>query len=203
MSPETERLDDDRILADARMALEHEATMVRRMGDRLGRPFVDAVTLIRAATGRVGVTGLGKSGLVGRKVAATLASTGTPAYFVHAGEALHGDAGMLLAEDVLLAISNSGETTEVVGFARMARERGVSVIALNGAEGSTLAREADVWLDVAVEREADPLGLAPTASTTATMAMGDALALALMGAAGRGREDFLRQHPGGELGKHG
>jgi arabinose-5-phosphate isomerase len=179
----------------------HEAQVIARLVGRLDDAFVRVIELIRATEGRVVVTGLGKSGLVGRKIAATLASTGTPAFFVHATEALHGDAGMVLGADVLVAISNSGETSEVLSFARMASERGVPVIALTGIPDSTLGREADECLNVGVDREADPNGLAPTASTTATMAMGDALSIALMTLRGDSAEAFLRFHPGGSLGQ--
>jgi arabinose-5-phosphate isomerase len=189
-----------RSLRVAREVLQHEAAMIEAMSGRLGEGFTRTVDRIQAANGRIVVTGLGKSGLVGRKIAATFASTGTPAFFVHAAEALHGDAGMVLPEDVLIALSNSGETAEVVRFARMAKERGTVVIALVGSPGSTLGREADEVLDVGVEREADPLNLAPTASTTATIAMGDALCVALMALRGFRPEDFLRDHPGGSLG---
>ncbi|MGH3626696.1 MAG: KpsF/GutQ family sugar-phosphate isomerase [Sciscionella sp.] len=175
--------------------------MVESVADRLGQPFVDAVELILDADGRVAVTGLGKSGLVGRKIAATLSSTGTPAFFVHAAEAHHGDAGMVLPADVMIAISNSGETAEVVAFAHMAHARGTGVIALVGVLDSALAREADVFLDIQVEREADPLDLAPTASTTVTMAMGDALSIALMVLRGYRPEDFFLNHPAGALGR--
>jgi arabinose-5-phosphate isomerase len=193
----------DRILEVGCAALRLEATMVEAVAARLDRSFVDAVELIMRSEGRVVVTGIGKSGLVGRKIAATLASTGTPAFFVHAGEAHHGDAGMVLADDVLIAISNSGETHEVVGFVEMVRARGTAVIALSRAADSTLGRAAEVSLDVGVEREADPLDLAPTASTTVTIAVGDALAIALMDLRGFGKEDFLRDHPGGALGAAG
>lgn len=190
----------DRIIEVGCAALRLEAAMVEAVAARLDRSFVDAVELIMRSKGRVVVTGIGKSGLVGRKIAATLASTGTPAFFVHAGEAHHGDAGMVLADDVLIAISNSGETHEVVGFVEMVRARGTAVIALSRAPDSTLGRAAEVSLDVGVEREADPLDLAPTASTTVTIAVGDALAIALMDLHGFGREDFFRDHPGGALG---
>jgi arabinose-5-phosphate isomerase len=176
--------------------------MLEVMLARLDDTFVRVVERIEAADGRVVVTGLGKSGLVGRKIAATLASTGTPAFFVHAAEALHGDAGMVLGADILIAISNSGETDEVVQFARIARDRGTVVIALTGLTDSTLGREADETLDIGVDREADPHGLAPTASTMVTMAVGDALSIALMALRGDGPDSFLRNHPGGSLGKH-
>lgn len=176
--------------------------MLQVMLERLDDGFVRVVEQIEAAEGRVAVTGLGKSGLVGRKIAATLASTGTPAFFVHAAEALHGDAGMVLGADLMIAISNSGETAEVVQFARMAHERGTVVIALTGITDSTLGREADETLNIGVDREADPHGLAPTASTMVTMAVGDALSIALMALREDGPDLFLRNHPGGSLGKH-
>jgi arabinose-5-phosphate isomerase len=188
-------------LLAAREVLRHEAAMLHVLLDRLDHRFVRVVERIEAAEGRVVVTGLGKSGLVGRKIAATFASTGTPAFFVHATEALHGDAGMVLGADLMVAISNSGETAEVVQFARMSRERGIVVIALTGSTDSTLGREADEVIDVGVLREADPHDLAPTASTTATMAMGDALSIALMALRGAGPDSFLRNHPGGSLGQ--
>jgi arabinose-5-phosphate isomerase len=185
----------------ARHVLKHEAAMILLSVERLDESFARVVERLRTAEGRIVVTGLGKSGLVGRKIAATLASTGTPSFFVHAAEALHGDAGMVLASDVLVAISNSGETSEVVSFARIARDRGLVVVALTGVADSTLGREADECLDVRVEREADPDDLAPTASTTVAMAIGDALSVALMAARGTSAETFLSNHPGGSLGR--
>ncbi len=187
-------------LKAAKDALHHEAAMIEAVADRLGTPFVDAVDLLYRCRGHVIVSGLGKSGHVGRKIASTLACTGTPALFVHAAEALHGDSGVLLPADVLIAVSYSGETAEAVSFARIARARGAKVIALAGSQASELCRQADVSLDVAVEREADPLNLAPTASATAAMALGDALAVALMILRGFRAEDFIRNHPGGILG---
>jgi arabinose-5-phosphate isomerase len=160
-----------------------------------------ALTLILEAGGRLVVTGLGKSGLVGSKLAATFASTGTPSLFVHAADALHGDAGMVVEGDVLLALSKSGETDEVVQFARMVKGRGASVIAMTGCRGSSsLCALADVVLDASVDRESDPFDLVPSASTTVCVALGDALAIALMVARGFGPEDFLVHHPGGSLG---
>jgi arabinose-5-phosphate isomerase len=181
-------------------ALRHESAMVAALADRLGPSFVRAVEMVRSCEGRVVVTGLGKSGLVGRKIAATLASTGTPAFFVHAAEAHHGDAGMVLPQDLLLAISNSGETDEVVAFARLAHARGSAVIAFASSSESSLGREADEFVDIGVQHEADPLDMTPTASTAATMAMGDALCIALMVLKGFGTEDFLQTHPGGAIG---
>jgi arabinose-5-phosphate isomerase len=161
-----------------------------------------AIRALLDVRGRVVVTGLGKSGLVAAKLAATLASTGTPAFFVHAADALHGDAGMVADDDLLLALSNSGETAEVVQFARMVRSRGVGVVAMTGCGGSSaLRRLADATVDVVVECEADPWGLVPTTSTSVQAAVGDAIAIALMVARGFGPEDFHRHHPGGSLGE--
>ncbi|MBF0255152.1 MAG: KpsF/GutQ family sugar-phosphate isomerase [Gammaproteobacteria bacterium] len=151
--------------------------------------------------GRVIVTGMGKSGHIGNKIAATLASTGTPAFFVHPGEASHGDLGMITDKDVVVALSNSGETAEILTILPLIKRLGAPLIALTGNPESNLAREADVHLDVSVEKEACPLGLAPTSSTTATLAMGDALAIALLEARGFTEEDFARSHPGGSLGR--
>lgn len=178
-----------------------EAAAVAELAHRLGDDFRRAVELLHGLDGHVVVTGLGKSGHVGAKLAATLASTGTPAFFVHAVEALHGDAGMLSPGDVLVAISSSGETREVCEFAALARDRGHGIVAMTARPESTLARTADAVLDIAVDREADPLDLAPTASTTVTMALGDALAAALMVLDDFGPQDFHRHHPAGALGR--
>lgn len=178
-----------------------EAAAVADLGARLGSDFRRAVGLLHVLDGHVVVTGLGKSGHIGAKIAATLASTGTPAFFVHAVEALHGDAGMLAPGSALVAISNSGETAEVCEFAALARRRGHPVVAMTARPESTLARVADAVLDIAVTREADPLDLAPTASTTATLAFGDALAAALMVLDDFQAEDFHRHHPAGALGR--
>jgi arabinose-5-phosphate isomerase len=162
----------------------------------------DALALLLDTDGRVVVTGLGKSGLVGAKLASTLASTGTPSFFVHAADALHGDAGMVADGDVLLAISKSGRTTEVVEFATMVRERGIRVIAMTGCDGrSVLHQQADATIDIGVETEADPWDLVPTTSTAVTAVVGDALAVALMVARGFGPDDFHVHHPGGALGE--
>lgn len=179
--------------------LEAEAllTLERRMDER----FTHACELIRACTGRVIVTGMGKSGHIGGKIAATLASTGTPAFFVHPGEASHGDLGMITPTDLVLAISNSGETDEILRILPIIKRMGVRLIVMTGRVDSSLARQADVVLDVGVAKEACPLNLAPTASTTATLAMGDALAVALFRARGFTREDFARTHPAGQLGR--
>ncbi len=185
----------------ARGVLEIEADAVRKLRERIGAEFLEAHRLILATKGRVVVTGMGKSGHIGTKIAATLASTGTPAFFVHPAEASHGDLGMILPGDVVIAISYSGESDEVLAILPMLKRRGAKVIAMTGKPGSTLAREADVHLDVAVEKEACPLELAPTASTTATLALGDALAMALLDARGFKSEDFAQHHPGGSLGR--
>jgi arabinose-5-phosphate isomerase len=184
-----------------RRVLEIEAAEISRLAGRLDGDFERAVTLILARSGRVIVSGLGKSGHVGRKIAATLASTGTPAYFVHAAEAVHGDLGMITGEDVLIAISNSGEGDELLTIVPLFKRIGGKLIAITGNSDSTLALEADVHLDAQVEREACPLNLAPTASTTVALALGDALAVALLEARGFGADDFARSHPGGSLGR--
>lgn len=184
----------------ARRAMRVEAAAILRCADTVMPELARAVELIRSRPGRVVVSGLGKSGLIGAKLAATLASTGTPAYFMHAADALHGDSGSVTNEDVALLISNSGETLEVCHLAGMLREWGVPIIAMAGVGHSTLVRTAGIWLDIAVEAEADPLGLAPTSSTATTLAIGDALASALMVMSGFNAEEFGRRHPGGALG---
>ncbi len=189
------------ILEAARRVLQIEADTVRAQIDHLGEPFLRVAREIAACRGRICVTGLGKSGLVGQKIAATLASTGTPAYFLHAAEASHGDLGMLVTGDVILALSHSGETPEVVRLLEFARARGLRTISMTGTEGSSVSRGADVTLTVTVSREACPLNLAPTASTTAMLALGDALAMALAEERGFGEEDFAALHPGGDLGR--
>jgi len=185
----------------AREVLRIEAEAVRRQIDNLGPPFLEAVAAIEESSGRLCVTGIGKSGLIGQKVAATLASTGTPAYFLHAGEAGHGDLGMLMPGDVLLAFSVSGETPEVVRLVEFARTRGIRTLAMTAVPDSPVARAAETTISVAVPREACPLNLAPTASTTAMLAMGDALALSLSERRGFKEEDFAALHPGGSLGR--
>lgn len=184
----------------AREVILLEAAMLEAMASRIDHSFASTVDVILQTEGRVAVTGLGKSGLVGRKIASTLACTGTPAFFVHSTEALHGDAGMLLPMDLLLAISNSGETQEVIEFARMVSAQGIRVVAMTGTAHSTLGRLADVVLDVQIEREADQFALVPTSSTTACMAMGDALCIALMWLRGFRIEDLAHNHPGGSIG---
>jgi arabinose-5-phosphate isomerase len=185
----------ERILALAREVLEIESQAVRALEKKLGDAFLAAHKLMLETRGRVVVTGMGKSGHVGRKIASTLASTGTPAFFMHPGEASHGDLGMITGDDVVLAISYSGESDEISKVLPIIKRRGAKVIAITGRP------EADVHLDAAVEKEACPLNLAPTASTTATLALGDALALALLEARGFGSEDFAMHHPGGALGR--
>jgi arabinose-5-phosphate isomerase len=191
----------DQTVALARRVLRIEAEAVMALGERLDGEFVRAVAMILACRGRVIVSGIGKSGHIARKVAATMASTGTPAYFVHAAEAVHGDLGMITREDVLIAISNSGENDELLTVVPLVKRQGGRLIAITGNPGSALAREADVHLDAQVREEACPLNLAPTASTTAALALGDALAVALLDARGFGAEDFARSHPGGALGR--
>jgi len=194
-------LNADDLIARGRRVLNVEATAVSALQSRIDASFVAACRLMHNSTGRVVVTGMGKSGHIGDKVAATLASTGTPAFFLHAAEASHGDVGMITAADVVLALSNSGETAELIAIIPYLKRLGVSLIAMTGKPQSTLGRAADVVLDVSVELEACPLNLAPTASTTATLAMGDALAVALLEARGFTSEDFARSHPGGALGR--
>lgn len=189
------------MLARARTTFDIEAAAVLGLKERVGPSFVEAVRKILDVRGRVVVMGMGKSGHVGRKIAATLASTGTPAMFVHPAEASHGDLGMIKAVDLVLAISNSGEVEELTVILPVVKRQGVPLIAITGRADSTLARHADIVLDSSVEKEACPLNLAPTASTTAQMALGDALAVALLDARGFGTEDFARSHPGGALGR--
>ncbi len=188
-------------LAMARRVLRIEADAVMALADRLGAEFERAVQLILSCRGRVIVSGIGKSGHIARKIAATMASTGTPAYFVHAAEAVHGDLGMITREDVLIALSSSGENDELLTVVPLVKRQGGKLIAITGNAESSLAKEADAHLDARVREEACPLNLAPTASTTAALALGDALAVALLDARGFGAEDFARSHPGGALGR--
>ncbi|MCE1169721.1 KpsF/GutQ family sugar-phosphate isomerase [Azovibrio restrictus] len=185
----------------AARTLRIEADALLALIPRLNGDFSRSVELILASSGRVIVSGMGKSGHVARKIAATLASTGTPAYFVHPGEASHGDLGMVQGSDVFLALSNSGETEEVLRILPAIKRQGAKLIAMTGNPASSLAREADAHLDASVAQEACPLNLAPTASTTAALALGDALAVALLDARGFGPEDFALSHPGGTLGR--
>ena len=199
--PVTGKLSADQLKALAARVLEIEARAVHNLAERLDDTFTAACELCLSTSGRVIVIGMGKSGHVGGKIAATLASTGTPAFFVHPGEASHGDLGMITAEDVVIAVSYSGETDEVVTILPIIKRIGAKLISMTGKSGSTLARAADVHLDVRVDEEACPLNLAPTASTTATLAMGDALAVALLETRGFTAEDFALSHPSGSLGK--
>lgn len=188
-------------LASAHRTLAIEIAALQALDARLDDAFARAVSLLLACQGRVVVTGIGKSGHVARKIAATLASTGTPAFFMHGAEAIHGDLGMITAQDVIIAISYSGEASELLTVLNIARRMGAQLIAISGNPQSSLAREADLHLNVHVDQEACTLNLAPTASTTATMALGDALAVACLEARGFGPEDFALSHPGGALGR--
>lgn len=187
--------------ASARRTLEIERDALAALLPRVDDAFARACALLLGCRGRVVVTGMGKSGHIGGKIAVTLASTGTPSFFVHPGEASHGDLGMITREDAVIAISNSGETAEVLTILPLIKRMGVPLVTMTGRPGSTLANAADVHLDVSVAQEACPLNLAPTASTTATLAFGDALAVALLEARGFTPEDFARSHPGGALGR--
>ncbi len=189
------------MLAIARKVLKTEADAVFALAAKLDSDFEKAVELIFRSKGRVVVTGMGKSGLVGKKIAATLASTGTPAFFLHPAEASHGDLGMVTSEDVIIAISNSGETDELVGLIPFLKRFNVGLISMTGNPRSTLSKVSDVNLDISIKEEACPLGVVPTASTTAAMAMGDAVAVALLVKRGYKEEDFAFFHPGGSLGK--
>ena len=193
--------DPARALALAAQTFEIEARALQGLAARQGAGFAQAVLAMLQCRGRVVVMGMGKSGHVGRKIAATLASTGTPAMFVHPAEASHGDLGMVTAGDVVMAISNSGESDELAAIVPAIKRLGVTLVAMTGKPESTLARHADIVLSSAVDQEACPLNLAPTASTTAQMALGDALAVALLDARGFREEDFARSHPGGSLGR--
>jgi len=185
----------------ARQVLNIEADAVRALVQRIDGNFFEALNLILACRGRVIVSGMGKSGHIARKIAATMSSTGTPAYFVHPGEASHGDLGMVTAQDVVIALSYSGESDELLTIVPAIKRQGAHLISLTGNPKSSLALAADVHLDGSVAQEACPMGLAPTASTTAALALGDALAVALLDAKGFGEEDFARSHPGGSLGR--
>jgi arabinose-5-phosphate isomerase len=188
-------------LAAARNAVTTEIAALGNFSQGLDEKLTDALELLVACKGHVIVTGLGKSGLVGAKISATLASTGTPSFFLHSADALHGDSGAITTDDLVIAISNSGETAEVIAVAKMAKEWGNKVIAITGKHASTLATSADALLDIAFEKEADPLNLAPTTSTTLTLVLGDAIASALMSYKNFTAADFGKRHPGGALGK--
>lgn len=189
------------MIETAKQVLRIEAAAVLALADRIDEHFSRAVTLILACPGRVVITGMGKSGLICQKIAATMASTGTPALFLHPAEGIHGDLGMVMKGDVVIAVSNSGETEEIVRILPVIKRMGLPLVAMSGNRNSTLARAGDVFLDISVKEEACPLGLAPTASTTATLALGDALAVALLVQRGFKEEDFAMFHPGGALGK--
>jgi len=189
------------IIEQAQKVLAVEAQAIERLIPRIDEHFIKAIELLLDCKGRVIVTGMGKSGLVGKKIAATLASTGTPSFFLHPAEGIHGDLGMVTADDVVISLSNSGETTEVVSILPIIKRIGASIIAMCGNSQSTMALNADVFIDVSVDEEACPLGLAPTASTTATLAMGDAIAVVLLSKRKFTPEDFALFHPGGSLGR--
>ncbi|HEY1999542.1 arabinose 5-phosphate isomerase KdsD [Paraburkholderia sp.] len=195
------KINGDRALALARDVLDIEADAVRALRDQLDEGFVEAIDFILSCRGRVVVSGIGKSGHVARKLAATFASTGTPAFFVHPAEASHGDLGMVTADDVFVAMSNSGESEELIAILPLVKRLGSKLIAITGKPGSSLAQLADVHLNAGVAKEACPMNLAPTASTTAALALGDALAVAVLDARGFGPDDFARSHPGGALGR--
>lgn len=194
-------MNDSALVQSGVAVIETEAGALHSLASRIDEKFSDACRMMLSCTGRVVVTGMGKSGHIGRKIAATLASAGTPAFFLHPGEASHGDLGMITEKDLVLALSNSGETDELVTILPLIKRLGVPLVTLTGNSCSKLAEAADVNIDVRVEKEACPLNLAPTASTTAALAMGDALAIALLEARGFDTEDFARSHPGGRLGR--
>jgi len=200
-NPHSRQTVPSRSLQLAREVLLIEAQAVEKLAERLDENFSRAVDLILACHGRVVVSGMGKSGHIGSKIAATLASTGTPAFFMHPAEASHGDLGMITEQDVVIALSNSGESGELLAIVPLLKRMGAKLVSITGNAGSTLAKESDVHLDASVAREACPLGLSPTASTTAALALGDALAVALLDARGFSAEDFARSHPGGALGR--
>ena len=190
-----------RIIESAKEVLDIEAKSILKLKDNIGEEFDKAIDILYNCKGRVIVTGMGKSGLIGKKIAATMSSTGTPAYFLHPAESTHGDSGVITRNDVIIAISNSGETQELMNLLPLIKRFGCPMIGMTGNVESTLAKTSEVVLDISVEREADTLGKAPTASTTATLAMGDALAVCLMEKKGFTKEDFLMFHPSGKLGK--
>lgn len=198
-----EKKNEDRfdVLAEARRVLREESAAVGCLADLLDKNFTGAIEAIFSCQGRVIVCGMGKSGIVGKKISSTLASTGTPAHFLHPAEGLHGDLGIITDQDVAIAISYSGETDELVAILPFFKRFGVTIIAICGVKESTLGRSADYFLNVHVDKEACPLGVTPTSSSTATLAMGDALAIALLGRRGFDREDFAVRHPGGSLGR--
>ena len=189
------------VIEQAKRVLKIEAEAISALTERINESFVKAVDLIFFCKGKIVVTGVGKSGLIGQKIASTLASTGTPSFFMHPAEGIHGDLGMLSKNDVVIAISNSGESNEISQIIPVVKRMGLPLISMTGNPSSTLAKSGDAVLDISVKEEACPLGLAPTASTTATLAMGDALAVAVLDKRGFKKEDFALLHPGGSLGK--
>lgn len=195
------KVDPEALTTLARAVLETEAQAITRLSERIDQHFIEACTILLQCRGRIVVSGMGKSGHIAGKIAATLASTGSPAFFIHPGEASHGDLGMVLKDDVIIGISNSGNSPELLSLLPTIKRLGIPLVALSGNLQSPLAQAATVTLDIGVEREACPMGLAPTASTTATLAMGDALAIALLSARGFTEEDFALSHPGGSLGR--
>ena len=195
------KIHDDALRELGLAVIQVEAQAIADLATRIDANFVAACKVLFSCKGRIVVTGVGKSGHIGGKIAATLASTGTPAFFVHSGEASHGDLGMMTSQDVVLALSNSGETTEILAILPLIKRLNISLIALTGNPQSTLAKFATIHLDVSVKQEACPLGLAPTSSTTAALVMGDALAVSLLEARGFTRDDFAFSHPGGQLGR--
>lgn len=194
-------VDEQKIIKRGLAVLEIEAAAISDLTQKINQSFVKACQIILSCKGRVVITGMGKSGHIARKIAATLASTGTPTFFLHPAEASHGDLGMLTKQDALLALSNSGETDEIISILPLVKRLGIPIISMTGKPDSSLAKLSSAHLDVAVKKEACPLGLAPTASTTAALAMGDALALAVLEARGFTAEDFAQSHPSGRLGK--
>lgn len=201
MSKKHTKQEHEKLLTLGRAVIATETEALERLNESIDESFVQACLYMLDCKGRVVVLGMGKSGHIGSKIAATLASTGTPAFFIHPGEASHGDLGMIKDDDVVIALSNSGETDEIMTLLPVIKRLGVPLISMTGNKGSSLARTASVNIDVSVEKEACPLGLAPTASTTAALAMGDALAIALLEARGFGEKDFAIAHPGGMLGR--
>lgn len=199
--PRPKKINGEAILASARRVIEVEMSGLQEVGDRIGQELLEAVEILHSCSGKIVVTGIGKSGHIARKIASTLASTGTPAFFVHPAEASHGDLGMISQRDAIIAISYSGESAELNLILPFAKRLGVKLISITGAPKSTLALLSEVTLNVRITKEACPLGLAPTASTTATLAIGDALAVSLLEAKGFNQKDFARSHPGGSLGK--
>ena len=191
----------DNYIQSAKRTIEIELAAIAALSDRINQSFSDACDLMKSCKGRVIVTGMGKSGHIANKIAATLASTGTPSFFVHPGEASHGDLGMITGNDVVLAISNSGNTVEITTILPLIKRMGAPLISMTGNARSTLATQSNIHLDISIKEEACPLGLAPTSSTTATLVMGDALAVALLESKGFSEKDFAFSHPGGSLGK--